>query len=300
MSMDISISIVSYNTSKLLERCIRSIFKYTKGIKFEVIVVDNNSSDESVQMLERKFSQVTLIKNKANKYYTGANNQSLKIAKGKYFLILNSDTYFIDNSIKKMIDYMEENSDVGACEGLEIYEDGADDPPAGGEGARLRAKRDRRGRLVPTGSRFSTPLIDFYELSFIGKRFKNRKMIDKYRIVNKKRDELFDIDVGCDAFLMVHKNILDKVGGYDEKFLLYYTENDLCLRIKKLGYKIVHLGNAKVIHTVSASVKKLGFKKMDIYYQDMLWYYRKHGYILAGTLLYILLKLEGVVLRIIR
>lgn len=277
--IDVTISIVSYNTKGLLKRCLESIYKNAKGIRFEVIVVDNNSSDDSVKMLENKFPQVKLIKNKVNKYYTGANNQSLKIAKGKYFVILNSDTYFVDNSIKKMVDYMEENPDVGACEGLEIYENGT---------------------LVPTGSKFSTPLIDFYELSIIGNKLKNNNLINKYRLTEYDRKDIFEVDVGCDAFLMVRKKILDKIGGYDERFLLYYTENDLCLRIKKLGYRIVHFGNAKVIHTVSASVKKLGFKKMDIYYQDMLLYYRKHGNKVAGTLLYVLLKLEEVILRIIK
>ncbi len=277
--MDITISVVSYKTKDLLKRCLRSIFKHTKAINFEVIAVDNASQDGTADMVESEFRKVKFIKNMVNKYYTGANNQSLKIAKGKYFLILNADTYFVDNSIKKIFDFMEKNKNVGAVEGLEIYEEGT---------------------LVPNGSKFSTPLLDFYELSFIGKRFKNRKMIDEYRIAHKRRDETFDIEVGCDAFLCIRTKMMKEIGGYDTKLLLYYTENDLCLRIKKLGHKIVHFGNAKVIHTVSASVKKLGFKKIDIYYQDMLWYYRKHGYIVTGTLLYILLKLEEVMLRIIK
>src|SRR3972149_5493828 len=107
--MDVTISIVSYNTKDLLERCLRSIFRYTKGISFEVIVIDNASSDGPGEMVEQKFKKVRLIKNESNKYYTGANNQALKKARGKYFLILNADTYFVDNSIKKIFDYMGEN-----------------------------------------------------------------------------------------------------------------------------------------------------------------------------------------------
>lgn len=277
--MDVSISIVSYNTSKLLERCIRSIFKYAKGVRLEVIVVDNSSSDNSVHMVENRFPRVKLIKNKVNKYYAGANNQALKISKGKYFLILNSDTYFIDNSIKKMVDYMEKNPYVGACEAIEIYED---------------------GRLVQTGSRFSTPLIDFYELSLVGKRIKNKKLVDDFRYKNKNRLDTFEVDIGCDAFLIVRKNILDKIGGYDEKFLLYYTENDLCLRIKNLGYRIMHIGNARVMHRVSASTEKLGWRKMDLYYNDLLTYYKKNGYLITGTLLFFLLKTEEQILKLLK
>lgn len=277
--MDVTISIVSYNTRDLLSRCLESIFKYTKELQFEIIVIDNNSADGTAEMVEQKFDSVKLIKNKTNKYYTVANNQALKIANGKYFLILNADTYFVNNSIKKIIGYMEKNQNVGAVEGLEVYKD---------------------GKLVPNGSKFSTPLIDFYELSFIGKRVKNKKMIDDYRIINKKRDETFDIDVGCDAFLCVRTDIMKKIGGYYTNLLLYYTENDLCLRIKKLKYKIVHLGSARVMHEVSASAKKIGWKKLDIYYKDLLTYYSKHGYNISGTFLFLLLKFEELFLKLFR
>jgi len=279
MNLDVTISIVSYNTKDLLARCIKSIFRYTKGISFEVIVVDNASGDGSPAMVENEFKDVRLIKNKVNGYYTGANNQALEIAKGRYFLILNADTYFVDNSIKKIVDYMDLNKDVGAVEGLEIYEN---------------------GRLIPTGSGFPNPLIDFYELSFIGKRLKNQKIINDYRIIHRRRDQTFEIDVGCDAFLCVRTDVMKMIGGYDTNFFLYYTENDLCFRIKKLGYRIVHLGKAFVRHNVSSSVKMLKWKKLDIYYRDLLVYYLKHGYIVSGILLYSLLKFEEIILKFFR
>ncbi len=279
MKEDVSISIVSYNTKKLLARCLRSIYQKTKGIKFEIIVIDNNSSDGSSSMLKKDFPKVKLIENKQNNFYAGANNQALQIAGGKYFLILNADTFFVDNSIKKINDYMEKNRKVGAVEGLEIY---------------------TSGQNVDTGSLFSTPEIDFYELSLIGKRLRKQKMVSDYRISNKDRSEDFEVDVGCDAFLCVRTDILKKIGGYDNKLRLFYTENDLCLRIKKSGHKIFHLGKAKVIHEVSASTKKIGWRKLDIYYNDMLRYYVKNGYLLGGILLFILLKLEETVLKIFR
>lgn len=277
--MDITISIVSYNTASLLKRCLESIYKYTKGVKFEVIVVDNGSEDKTILMVKGKFPKARIIANKKNLFFTKANNQALKIANGRYFLILNSDTYFVDNSIKKMIEYMDKNTHVGACEGLEIYEN---------------------GEIIHTGSTFTTPLIDFYDLSLMGRRVANKQILHTYRYVGKNRHNTFEIDVGCDAFLMVRKDILDKIGGYDENFLLYYTENDLCLRIKKLGYIIMHIGDAKVMHRVSASVSKLGWEKTDIYYKDLLWYYKKHGYAMQGTILYILLKLEENILKVIK
>lgn len=275
--MDVTISIVSYNTRELLTRCLKSIYKYTKDISFEVIVVDNGSQDGVLEMLEKNFPQVKVIVNQENKFFSKANNQALNIAKGKYFLILNSDTYFIDNSIKKMFDYLEKNPTIGACEGLEIYEDGRD---------------------VPTGSMHATPLIDFYELSLLGKRIKNQKIIDEYRLKNKDRKDTFEIEVGCDAFLMVRTELIERIKGYDEKFLLYYTENDLCKRIQKLGFKIIHLGNAKIMHKVSASAVMLGSRKITIYYQDLLNYYKKHQSAFSGMVLYTLLRIEIIILNV--
>lgn len=276
--MDVSISIVNYNTRDLLKRCLSSIFKHTRDIKFEIIVVDNASSDDSVAMIKQEFRSVKIISNHDNIFFTRANNQALKKASGRYFLILNSDTYFVDNSLKKMVDYMDLHKNIGACEGLEIEEDRS---------------------LIPNGSKLSTPLIDFYELSIIGKWMRNEKMLDSYRLRKLRRDTIFEIDVGCDAFLMVRIDLMKKLNGYDEQFLLYYTENDLCLRIKRLGYKIIHLGNAKVVHRLSSSVNKIGFfKKADIYYNDLFKYYWKHNYKFSGFLLFTLLKAEEFILRL--
>jgi GT2 family glycosyltransferase len=166
---------------------------------------------------------------------------------------------------------------VDACEGLEIYEN---------------------GKILETGSLFSTPLIDFYELSLIGKRIADKPMIAGYRLATNDRKKDFDVDVACDAFLLVRKKVLDKLKGYDEKFLLYYTENDLCLRIKKMGKRVVHLGDVTVIHRVSASVVNLGWRKTDIYYHDLFHYYWKHGYKFSGTGLFCLLKFEEFLLQV--
>lgn len=276
---DVTVSIISFNTNRLLERCLLSIFRQTKGIRFQVIVVDNGSLDGSPEMVRKKFSQAILIENSKNYYFSKANNQSLKIARGRYFLLLNSDTYFVDNSISKLISFLDKEKKVGACEGLELYED---------------------GRVVPTGSLFSTPLIDFYELSIIGTRIKDKSLIDKYRMKDENRKDTYEIDVGCDAFLMVRTDLLRKIGGYDERMLLYYTENDLCNRIKRKNFSVVHYGSAKVMHTVSASAEKLGWRKNDIYYDDLLAYYKKHGYGVWGTALYFLLKIEEAALKILK
>lgn len=269
--MDVSIAIVNYNTRELALRCIRSIYSHCKGVSFEIILVDNGSSDQTVQAVKKEFPTVVIIGNKTNAYFTKANNQALSQARGTYFLLLNSDTFFVDNALKKMVDFLDSHSSVGACEGLELYENGS---------------------ILATGSQFSTPLLDFYELSWIGKRFANTSQVSAFRMTQKDRQDTFPIDVGCDAFLLVRKQLMDTLNGYDERFLLYYTENDLCLRIKQAGWEIMHVGNAKIMHTVSVSANRLGWKKNDIYYKDLREYYAKHHHFLQGYLLYLLLKFE--------
>src|SRR3989344_155939 len=101
--MDLSVIIVNWNTKKLLEDCLLSIYKYTKGITFEVIVVDNGLSDGSQELVKEKFPKTKLILNKTNLGFTKANNQGIKVAKGKYILLLNSDTYLIENSLGKLV-----------------------------------------------------------------------------------------------------------------------------------------------------------------------------------------------------
>src|SRR3989344_8809750 len=102
--MDLSVIIVNWNTKKLLENCLASIFKFTEDVNFEVIVVDNGSEDDSPKLVKEKFPQVKLIPNKENLGFTKANNQGIKISKGKYILLLNSDTYLIENSFRKLLD----------------------------------------------------------------------------------------------------------------------------------------------------------------------------------------------------
>lgn len=277
--LDLTISVASFNTRELLARCLKSIYKNTKNIKFEIIVVDNASYDGSQRMVKEDFKKVKLLENKKNLFFTKAHNIALALAEGRYFLILNSDVYFLDNSLKKMVDKLDSDSRIGAIGGTETYEN---------------------GKIISTGSKESTPLLDFYELSLIGKRIRNKKKINRYRMIRENRLHNFEVDTTSDAFLMVRTKMLKEIGGYDENLLLYYTENDLCLKIKNKGFKIIHMGSVRVVHTVSASVKKIGWKKLDIYYQDLLHYYKKNGYGFSGLLLYSLLRLEKNILKIIR
>lgn len=270
--LDLTISIVSYNTKDLLRRCLASIFKHTTKITFQVIVIDNASGDGSAAMVKKDFPQVKLIKNRVNRWYTGANNQALRLAKSHYFLILNSDIFLTTNAFKAMVNYLDRHPPVGAIEPLQLYED---------------------GRVAPTGSRHNTLLTDFYELTWLGRRLSNRRFLNRFRLQSKNRRHTWPAEVICDAALMIRLSLIKQIGGYDEKLKLYYTENDLCRRIQNQGFTTVHLGSAKVYHTVSASTSKVGWQTISgIYAADLRHYYRQwHGWLPAG-LLWFSLKLN--------
>lgn len=270
--LDLTISIISYNTKDFLRRCLASIFKHTTKITFQVIVVDNASGDGSAAMVKKDFPQVKLIKNRINKFYTGANNQALRLAKSRYFLILNSDIFLTANAFKTMVNYLDRHPRVGAIEPLQLYQN---------------------GRIAPTGSRHNTLLTDFYELTWLGRRLSNRRFLNRFRLKSKNRRHTWPAEVICDAALMTRLNLVRQIGGYDKKLKLYYTENDLCRRIQNQGFTTIHLGSAKVYHTVSASTAKVGWPTISgIYAADLWHYYHKwHGLLPAG-LLWFSLKLN--------
>ncbi|OGD55935.1 hypothetical protein A3E73_01365 [Candidatus Beckwithbacteria bacterium RIFCSPHIGHO2_12_FULL_47_17] len=270
----LTVSIVSYNTLDLLKRCLASIYQFTQGLSFEVIVIDNASTDGSAQMVERNFPKVKLIKNKANRWYTGANNQALRTAKGKYFLILNSDIFLKNNAGKTMVEYLDKNPRVGALEPLQFYEN---------------------GRVVKTGSRHNRIWWDLTELTLLHRVFSPRPY---FRMSHFNRRKIFKAEVICDAVMLVRTALLKKINGYDEKLKLYYTENDLCRQIQNRGFTTVHLGKASVWHRVSASTDKAGWKVISkIYAADAKAYYLKYHSLLAANLLYWSMGLNNFLIR---
>jgi len=255
-SPDLTISIVSYNTADYLHRCLDSIYFNTRDIAFEIIVVDNNSHDDSVAMVQREFPQVILIANSDNLFFTRAHNQALAIAQGRHFLILNSDTEVPPETFKKLVTSLDESPDTGAIGCRELHPDDGN---------------------IFTGSTFSTPWIEVLEHTILHSVYRLRDSLWRYRMADWPRDTSCDVDVLTDCFLMVRTDLLRNLGGYDERLLLYYTENDLCLRIWKAGYSVHFNAECHYIHHGHRSVVQIGTEKYNRFYeQDMYVYYSKH------------------------
>jgi GT2 family glycosyltransferase len=216
--MDVSIIIVSYNTQALLKQCLISVFEKTQNVNFEVIVVDNASCDGSQQMLKDDFPNVLLIESPENLGFGRANNEGIKIAKGRNILFLNSDTLLLNNAIKILSDYLDENESAGACGG-NLYNE------------------------------FMKPTLS-YDMKFpsISQEFRIYKLLNwKNREFNTKKNT-FEVAYITGADLMVKKSVLDKVGVFFNRFFMYYEDTELCFRIHKAGYKIISVPFAKIQH----------------------------------------------------
>ena len=245
--MGLSICIVNYNTADLTTKCINSVFEFTKGLEYEVIVVENGSSDGSAELFKKEFGdKIVLIENPVNKYFTGGFNDAVFRAKGKYSLILNSDAYLVDNSIKIMYDFLESNTNVGAVEGCIIDE--------------------KSREVTKTSTMELTPKLNKIRGSK-RRKFLNKKTYNTYAILDWDRKSDREVEVLCDAFMMVNTQLFKDLGAYNEALKLYYTEEYISDKIRESGYKLWHLGMPKVYHAWSSSTNKVSSSFIQAIYR---------------------------------
>lgn len=231
--MDLSIVIPSYNTKELLEDCLQSIKEAKTKVSLEIIVVDNASSDSSIEMVRKKFGEVIVIENRVNKGFAQAVNQGWKKAKGKYILFLNSDTVVKNESLDLLVNYARNNPEVGAVSGKLTLRDGKIDPDA------------HRGFPTPWSS--LTFFLGFEKL------LPKSRLFAQYHQGWKDRHTIHEIDSGAGALLLVPKRILEELKGWDERYFFYGEDIDLCYRIKQKGYKVVFHPGTEVVHYKGAS-----------------------------------------------
>lgn len=234
--MKLSIIIINYNTPDHIKRCLQSIKQVKDNIKKEVIVIDNASIDQSVRMIKSQFPWVKLIRSDKNLGFAGGNNLGLKQAQGKYILLLNSDTRVLKNTFKAMIDYMDQNPEVGVSTCRVELTSGKLDPAC------------HRG--------FPTPWNAFTYFSGLEKLFPRFKPFAGYHQGWKDLNIIHEIDCPVGAFFLTRKKIIDKVGLLDERFFIYAEDIDWAFRIQKAGHKIMYVPATKIIHYKKASGRK--------------------------------------------
>ena len=253
---ELSVIIVNYNVKYFLEQCLYSVRSACKGIAAEVLVVDNNSVDGSDILVKQKFPEVHYIANTVNAGFSKANNQALKIAKGRYVLLLNPDTVIQEDTLKKCLEFMEEH------------------PDCGGLGVKMV---DGKGNFLPESKRgLPTPEVAFYKISGLAKLFPHSRRFGKYHLSYLNANEIHEVEILSGAFMFMRKAALDKVGVLDEDFFMYGEDIDLSYRLIKGGYKNYYFPQTRIIHYKGESTKKGSMNYVFMFYNAMLIFAKKH------------------------
>jgi O-antigen biosynthesis protein len=252
----LSIIIVNYNVEFFLEQCLRSVFDALEGIDGEVFVVDNNSVDQSMEMVRQKFPDVILIENKQNLGFSRANNQAIKQAAGEYILLLNPDTLVQKDTFSKTIGFMDTHADAGGL-GVQMI--------------------DGKGNFLPESKRgLPTPWVAFYRIFGLSRLFPNSRRFGRYHLSYLDRSKNHEVDVLSGAFMMLRKSVLDQTGLLDETFFMYGEDIDLSYRITKAGMKNYYFAETKIIHYKGESTKKGSLNYVLTFYNAMKIFAEKH------------------------
>lgn len=253
--MDVSIIIVNYNTKKLTLECIKSINQSNISYQYEVILVDNNSTDGTVGAVAKEFPNVNLIANSENVGFSKANNQAIKLSKGRYILLLNSDTIVKSGTIDIISRFMDENMEAGATGCRVLLPDGSLDQAC------------HRG--------FPTPAASFYYLAGLDKKYPNNPRFNGYHLSHLNLNEIHEVDCLVGAFMMVRREAIEQVGLLDETYFMYGEDIDWCYRIKQAGWQIYYNPMTEIIHYKGASSRKKPMKIVYEFHRAMYLFHRK-------------------------
>jgi GT2 family glycosyltransferase len=245
MKVDVSILIVSYNTRDLTLACLRSVYAQTQGVSFEVLVVDNDSRDSSVEAIGKEFPAVRLFAEKRNLGFAGGTNFAASQAEGEYLLLLNPDTVILDGAIQREVQFAREHPEAAIFGGRTLFGDGS------------LNYNSCHGRPTP------------WSLFCLGVGLAS--VLRRSRLFNPealgvwKRDTVREVDAVSGCFLLMKRELWAQLGGFDKAFFMYGEETDLCLRARRLGYKAVVNPGATLIHYGGASEKVRADKMVRLF-----------------------------------
>lgn len=260
--MDISIAIVSYNSCEILCNCIRSISDITHGCTYEIIIVDNASSDDSVESIKKEFPSVHLIENKENVGFSKAVNQAFNVSSGEFFFLLNPDARLISNILPGMVDFFHDHPRAGIVAPKIVFPD---------------------NRLHPSARRFITlpgAIFDVLQIHFY---FPRNKIAKKFDYDKWKHDKIREVDWVTGAAFMTRSETFASCGMLDERYFMYFEDMDYCVSVKEIGYKTYFCPTFSVLHHhAKGGSDKLPVRSVD-YYISLFHYLLKYqGIINAG------------------
>ena len=270
-AIDVSVIIVNWNTRDLLRDCIRSLQRCRRGASAEIIVIDNASHDGSAEMVRSQFPDVVLIANEVNRGFAAANNQGIRVARGRYLLLLNPDTVVLEGAVDRSIQYADARPEIGVV-GCQVLED------------------DRT--IQRTGFSFPTPWNLFLINSGLSRCFPKSRVFGRPDLGWWDRTTERDVEVVSGMFMLVRREVVDHVGLMDEDYFVYAEEADWCYRIRKAGWRCVFAPVAQIIHLDGGgkSTRQISARMFVQLQKSIMIFQRKNlgrGHWLAAKLLYI-------------
>lgn len=256
--MTLSIIIVNWNTRDLTKQTIESVYRETHNLDFEIILVDNASADDTVAVIKKEFPQVILIENTDNLGFAKANNQGMKIAKGKYMMLLNSDTVVLGRALNRLTEYMEAHPDVMMAGPKLLNAD--------------KTFQHACRRNLPN------PINSFFHLFGLVTLFPHSKFVNNYKKYADDPNVTEPVPALSGAGMFFRREVFETIGGLDETFFMYGEDLDFCKRIYDKGWKTVFVHDAEIIHFGGQSSKKRRTQSLVNFYDAMWIYFKKHFY----------------------
>jgi len=233
--VDVSILVVSYNTREMTRACLQSVYEETKDCSFEVIVVDNASTDGSAEMIATEFPDATLLALDENLGFGRANNLAAESALGDYYLLLNSDTVVLDRAVDRLVEVARREPDPGVYGGRSIFADGS---------------------LNPQCCWGQPTLWSEFCLGIgLSALFPNTKLFNPRYLGRWQRDSRREVDIIAGSFLLMEASLWERLGGFDSRFFMYGEDVDLCLRARELGRTCLFTPESVIIHHGGGSEK---------------------------------------------
>ena len=254
--MKLSVIIVNYNVRPFLESALVSVQKAMKGIEGEVIVVDNASDDGSAEMVRQRFPGVRLIVNEKNAGFAAANNAALGESKSEYILLLNPDTLIQEDTIRVMIDFLDDRPEVGLAGCKVLNSDGT---------FQLACRRS-----------FPTPWVAFTKIAGLSSIFPWSPHFARYNLTYLDPEQAYEVDAVSGSFMFVRRKAIEQVGGLDEQFFMYGEDLDWCYRIKQEGWKIYYTPATQIIHYKGQSARRSDIDEVKLFYEAMHLFVKKH------------------------
>lgn len=277
----LSICIVGWNVAGDLRGCLHSLYEREQGIDYEVIVVDNGSRDGTLEMLRREFPQVLRVENRENRGFGTANNQGIRLARGGYVLFLNPDTLVHPGALAKMVAFLRDRPGVGVVGPKLLSADGS---------------------LQPAARRFPGWGVFFHQHTPLKHLRLFKGANDRYKMKDFCWTETAEVEVVSGAALLIRREALGRVQGFDEGYFMFFEEIDLCRRVKESGYQVFFLPEAVITHLGGRSRRQ---SREDLLFQiNSLFHYLRcyegQGKILLFSLLFKPLFALNLLLEILR